>query len=342
MKRDRLHSRRSRFTPRRGRWSRGWQITIAILLTACSTNGEDVLWILPPIESADHQASSTIDRTDGDLASSSGASVGSEGPDGSWYTRPIQQAVGRIESFDRESCRWTGQDGRTRTLPANRVLTFRHRSEDPEAATLVEALDRDDFDAAFAALPAALRTRPPIHAQQDWVMRVARLAWASGRFGGAESLIKQLDVRPLPPCVVALLPLVWVPTDDATTMTRLRSVLAPDDDLDSPLVRLLRASALVYSGRSASAVEVLAPLRRHGTREEVRVLATWLSVAAQTPQDFRGHADVWIRNLSHTPVVLGDGPRRLMIHRLAGVGRESEAERLAVIDRYAWANVPPP
>ena len=305
---------------------------------------EDVLWILPStVNSAPADPSAAGDRDNVGASVDSGASVGEDNPRASWYAEPIQRTVGQIESMDSESCRWIGQDGRRRTFNADLVLAFRHRSDDPDTVALVEALDREDFDAAFAALPAALRTRPPVHAQQDWVMQTARLAWATGRLGGAEGLISQLDARPLPPCVVAKLPLVWVPPNDATTLTRLRSIAAPEDGLRSPLVRLLRAAAMVHSGRSIEANEILMPLRRQTSRADIRALAIWVSVAAMTPNDFRDQADAWVRNLDEeTPVVLSDGPRRLLIRRLSDIGRDSDARRLAVIDRYAWVNVPPP
>ncbi|TWT81755.1 hypothetical protein CA13_32080 [Planctomycetes bacterium CA13] len=244
----------------------------------------------------------------------------------SWYPQAIEVLEGEITEFDakRITIRFA-KDGKENSFSAARVLWIEPGNVSEKQAAAMAQFEQREFDKALLALLDSLKERPPIWRQQWLSMMAAQSAWRSGRSAIALELVGQLDRRPLPAMVLALLPVAWksrqVPAET------IKSALARLED-PSPAVRLVAASWLLSSGSRAEATQALKGLSRDNERPAIARLAEAVLWRTIPPPDVASLMTRLEERVDALPMVVQVGPTVSLIERLDSAGESEAAKRL--------------
>jgi hypothetical protein len=244
----------------------------------------------------------------------------------SWYPPEVTPLVGRVTRWDDRQFGFVIRGDKTETLfPAERVLWVRAGGiSKNEAAAMRQFADRN-YAEALRPLIDVLQERPPVWRQQWLSMLAAYAAWHSSREAIAMELVRQLDARPLPPLVLAFLPVRWSRSDPAATAVDHHLVSLTDP---SPAVRLVAASWLLPSRHRSRAIAALDVLIRNGKRPQIARLAAALQWQAAAPEEVVQNAGRWEAEIDSLPMVLQVGPTRTLIEKLTAAGQSAAAKRL--------------
>ncbi|TWU42696.1 hypothetical protein Poly41_09960 [Novipirellula artificiosorum] len=252
-----------------------------------------------------------------------------------WYPQAIETVSGEIAEFDaKRMVLQNRQTKQQRVVAAARVLWVEVGAKDKQQSLAIEQFMKGGFNESLRSLLETLKQRPPIWQQQWLSMMAAQAAWRSGRAAIAIKLVEQLDRRPLPPLVLAWLPVAW---SSSRVESETRKVA--DDQLDnpSPAVRLIAASWLLSSDRRDAAAQTLAGLSRDNARPEIAKLAEVLRWRTTAPPDIARQATRWQEKLDALPLVMQVGPTITLMERFEAGGLTAEATRL----RLSLQKTPP-
>lgn len=257
----------------------------------------------------------------------------------SWYPDAVRSLRGRVIDFDAKQLTLAvaNQEGNT-IIAADRVVwiepstqpsTEPSTTSDSQSA-MIQAFDGGRFRQSLAFLPEVLKSRPPIWRQQWLTMLAASAAKRSGRAKIALELVGQLDRRPLPPMVIAWLPIDWLPAGGASKSNTGASQQVASDRIgdDSALVRLVAASWLLGTAKRSVAIDQLKSLTRLDQRPTVAKLAQVLLWTTMSPPDVIQSESKWQSQLESLPMVLQVGPTLALQHKFQTSGLTESANRL--------------
>ncbi len=283
--------------------------TLAILLTIAITrcvlvcNAEDRIWLSPA------EPTSAESR---------------------WYARPVTQVTGDIVQLDQQQLRMMiAGETRESLLAAKRVLWIEPDKLPDDATKAIELYKQRKYSDSIRPFLDALNERPPVWLQQWLSMMAADAAWRGGRPTIAFELIKQLDSRPLPPVVMAWLPIDWDggAIDQRRDRTSETAALAKLAD-PSSAVRLVAASWLMRSSSRRDAVAALQKLALDNQRPTIARLAEVVSWRATLPPNIADSADRWQEKVDALPMVLQTGPLECLASLYLAAGLADKAKRL--------------
>ncbi|MFK8113568.1 MAG: hypothetical protein AB8B91_15310 [Rubripirellula sp.] len=242
-----------------------------------------------------------------------------------WYPRPIESLEGQIVDFDARQLRMIvkGDEAETQ-VAARRVLQIEPGKVSQLESEAVRLFDAGEYGQSLGKLPAVLKQRPPVWRQQWLTMMAATAAWKSGRSKIALELVTQLDQRPLPPLVLAHLPIAWKndrPNPDAISAAKTR---LPES---SAATQLVAASWLLSSPDRKNALTVLQQLKT-AERKDIAALAEVLLWRAATPPQVNEASGAWEKRIDHLPMVLQAGPIETLVDKLQAAGQSKRAKFL--------------
>ncbi|MEO1528114.1 MAG: hypothetical protein AAFX06_22000 [Planctomycetota bacterium] len=251
-----------------------------------------------------------------------------------WYPQPITTRIGEVVAFDNAQLAviLNGEAAPTR-FPAERVLDI-HSDEVPQdQREALDAFEKGDYTEAMKGFIASISNkdateRPPVWRQQWISMMAAQAAWRSGRGEIALELIEQLDKRPLPPLVWALLPIDWVGTVKTQPIFEAAAKRARSESL---AVKLVAASWLLgstkYRGAAESAIVRLVNLKA----PTISPLAAQLRWRTKTPVELRDEWPQWQSQIEALPMPLRSGPMLSLAVTTRTAGLADVARRQALI-----------
>ncbi len=246
--------------------------------------------------------------------------------DSTWYARPITQRLGEVIHLDHQQLRFKAKGHSNEMLvAAERVLWIESDNLPIQATKAIELYRAGAFGESIRPFIDALQQRPPVWRQQWLSMMAADAAWRSARPTIALELVSQLDGRPMPPIVIAQLPVDW----DGSVVDRTNETAAIEK-LESPsaAVRLVAASWLVKSRSRRQAVAVLQQLALDNQRPTIARLAEIVSWRATLPPQVAGNANAWQTKVDALPIVLQTGPLQSLVATYQSAGLDTQAKRL--------------
>jgi hypothetical protein len=255
-----------------------------------------------------------------------------------WHSRPLVTLTGTIVQFDAQQIQLLGNDQAVPTgYAADRVVdvAFTHLPEEQHEA--IEQFKRNNF---AAALPALIRcisdreagNRPPLWRQQWLSMLAAQAAMRGNRGEIAVELVKQLDARPMPLMVLALLPIDW--TGGVGEPLHEAAVQAAASD--SPAVKLVAASWLLQSREYRASAE--AALRRLANRQdhpELARLADMLLWRTRPPPEIQAEIATWEAEIQSLPMAIRTGPMICLLEVARQVGLQGVARKWELVLKHA-------
>ena len=250
--------------------------------------------------------------------------------DSGWYPEAIEIRRGRVTAFDDQQLTLVpAGDDESVSVAAERVLWIEpSRRSQQERAALRDFRERH-YGAALRPLIESLESRPAVWRQQWLLMAAAQAAWRASRPSVALELVRQLDQRPLPPLVLAWLPVAWrserlSPADQQTAAASLAD--------SSPAVRLVAASWLLASADRERAKQVLGQLAVAEDRPRIAQLAEAVLWRAALPDEALAAAEPWQRQLEALPLVLQVGPTVTLIEKLRAAGADG-----GIVEHWQWS-----
>jgi len=255
-----------------------------------------------------------------------------------WHSRPLVTLTGTIVRFDAEQIQVLGND---QTVPtgyaADRVVDIAFTQIPGDQREAIAQFQQQNF---AAALPALIRcvsdretdSRPPVWRQQWLSMLAAQAAMRSNRGEIAIELVKQLDARPMPLMVLALLPIDWT----GSVGEPLREAAVQAAASDSPAVKLVAASWLLRSREyRASADAALGRLANQRDRPELAGLAEMLRWRAKPPPEIQAGIMDWETEIQSLPMVMRTGPMICLLDVARQVGLQEVARKWELVLKHA-------
>jgi hypothetical protein len=242
-----------------------------------------------------------------------------------WYPRAIETVSGQVTQFDAEQLRLSKDSGaQSQVVPATRILWVRPDPRSELEAESMRLFAEGEYSASLLKLPEILATKPPVWRQQWITMTAAVAAWKSNRSDIALELVSQLDRRPLPPMVIAWLPIAWTNRSLPDPAVEAASQRLADP---SPLVRLVAASWLLSSPQRRQAITTLKQLEAE-PRKEIARFARILSWRTATPPEVIASSDDWQNAIESLPLVWQTGPLTLLVDKLRSANQLETANRI--------------
>ncbi|MEM8665921.1 MAG: hypothetical protein AAGG48_00290 [Planctomycetota bacterium] len=243
----------------------------------------------------------------------------------SWFAPGIQTIVGKVNRYDAQVLEIERIDSTDLTqISPDRVIWIQSAGFKQLEQPMVDLYAAGDYATSLTKLRAILEQRPAVWRQQWITMLAANAALRSGRSEIAINLVSQLDRRPLPPVVIAWLPIAWKRGVSASGVVEQAAPRLTDS---SEAVRLVAASWLISSAKRNDAITVLKQLRQ-SERREIALLAEALLWRTASPPDVKRSAEQWEKRLSAMPLVLQPGPTQTLADQFQAVGLSADAERL--------------
>lgn len=266
------------------------------------------------------------------------APAGGSGDAATWFPDAIETVSGTIVQFDADqiAIRLADQELATR-FASDRVIEVLVNAAAEDQVAAMEQFKQGAFDAALPALIRSIsepdaETRPPVWRQQWLSMLAAQAAMRSGRGEIAIELIGQLDERPLPLIVLALLPLDW----KGTAGEPLQQAAVAGARSPSPAVKLVAASWLLRSTKYRAAAETaIERLATQTERPQLARLAQQLRLRTLSPPEVKANVDRWERQLQALPIVLQTAPMVSLANTCRQLGLAERTRKWDLIIRHA-------
>ena len=199
-----------------------------------------------------------------------------------WYPQPVQTHQVDVIEFDAKQLTYAVMQSDDRvTVAADRVLWIEPAEVTSDQKAMIRLFETGEFGKSLSYLPEVLKTHPPVWRQQWLSMMASDSAYRSGRVKIALDLLDQLDRRPLPPMVIAWLPVQW--NGGAATASVQEEAGNRIND-QSPLVQLVAASWILSSPNRSVAISTLQRLTRNRDRPSVARLAQVLLWTTKPPK----------------------------------------------------------
>jgi hypothetical protein len=288
--------------------SQVWFLLVALSITGLdaaepSGEGVDQVWLAPP-----QRTQTTSD----------------------WYPQAIEILAGRVIDLDAKHLQFLSTDDDSDIIVAAERVLWIEPAEVPEGQrTMIALFENGEFGKSLAHLPDVLKARPPVWRQQWLTMMSACAAQFSDRPNIALELVDQLDRRPLPPLVIAWLPIHW---DGAPPSQAMLDEASRRIDDDSSLVQVVVASWLLSSPQRQVAIDRLRSLTQNSDRMHVARLAQVLLWTTQPPSKVIESEFKWLAQIESLPMVLQPGPSMALQRKLRTAGQLDSANRLR------WSN----
>jgi hypothetical protein len=249
-----------------------------------------------------------------------------------WEPRPIEKFVGTITVLDRDRCEIEFSSGERQAFAAHRVVSACPESMSPAEEAWIAAWQSQDHAGVVRHLPDALKSRPPVWRQQWMTAVTVDACFRTGRESVGFDFIAQLDRLPLPPMVVAALPIHWQ-TENCSDEVYSNALKRLGDP--SPLVRLIGASYLLAGNDVDAARQAMSGLASQREHPTIMAYAKILLACTADPADLKEQSRDIEAQLERLPIVLQDGPRTLVIQKFKNAGLSNQARQLALTAQYA-------
>ncbi|WP_146532817.1 hypothetical protein [Rubripirellula reticaptiva] len=243
-----------------------------------------------------------------------------------WYPRAITIVEGAVVDFDHQQLRVIAAGDEAETIvSARRVIWIEPGAVSSEQADAIEQYESGNYANALSALPAILKQRPPVWRQQWLTMMAANAAWKTSRADIALELVSQLDRRPLPPLVIAWLPVAWKNGGQSAVVVQAAKARLQDPSL---AVQLVAASWLLSSADRSEATSVLQSLATQTDRTDIARQAKCLAWRTATPPQVAASSQRWQQELMKLPMVWQVGPTVTLVDKFQSAGQDESAKRL--------------
>ena len=243
-----------------------------------------------------------------------------------WYPKPVTKVLGKVVTLDNKQLAVliVGDEVPSR-MAAYRVLWIEPGKRSQTESNALQLFADRDYASALRPLLDSLEDRPPVWRQQWLSMLAAYAARQSDRGEIALELVGQLDARPLPPYVLAWLPVEWRNSRQSAA-----SIEAAKTKLNSQsaAVRLVAASWLIGSSHRDAAETTLKRLSNDGKRPFIAQLAEAVLWRAATPPQIAAQSATLQERLDSLPMVLQTGPMITLFEKFQAAGLEQEAKNL--------------
>jgi hypothetical protein len=249
-----------------------------------------------------------------------------------WDARPIEKFVGTITVLDRDRCEIEFTSGERQSFAAHRVVSAIPESMTPAEEAWMSAWKSKDHAGVLRHLPEAMKSRPPVWRQQWMTAVTADACFRTGRESVGFDFIAQLDRLPLPPMVIAALPIAWKTEQPSSELNSnaLKRLTDP-----SPLVRLIGASQVLAANDVDTAKRTLSELAGQRQHAVVMTYAKILLACSASPAELKENSKDIEAQLERLPIVLQDGPRALLIEEFKSAGLMDQARQLSLTAQYA-------
>ncbi|QDT01659.1 hypothetical protein K227x_00260 [Rubripirellula lacrimiformis] len=235
-----------------------------------------------------------------------------------WYPQPIAKTDGEVVDLDATQLRLIVAGDEVETIvAASRVIWIQPGDVSSHQSEAVSDFFAGRFAESLKALPEVLKQRPPVWRQQWLTMMGAEAARRTSRGQIALELVSQLDARPLPPLVIAWLPIAW---QNGSASADLISAAKGRLNDPSPAVRLVAASWLLSSPHRADAITVVDAITSDTSRPRLAQLAACLRWRSASPPEVKQSYQQWQSNVQSMPMVLQVGPTMTLIDKLGAAG----------------------
>ncbi|MEM9589504.1 MAG: hypothetical protein AAGA03_19635, partial [Planctomycetota bacterium] len=215
-----------------------------------------------------------------------------------WFPDSIRQVSGKIQSLNDQQLQIiVGASASPRTYAADRVLWIRPGSLSPAQQAAWGDFSAGDYRAAAPALIRSVDTSTPVWMQQ-WISMAA--AQATFRLGNGKTtleIVRQLDRAPLPPLVLAWLPIAW---SRHRALPSLADSARSVDPKSGPAAELVAASWLLASDRRAASAR-LERLANRNDRPRIAALARSVRWQLATPPQVSESSARWNQQLEAMP-----------------------------------------
>lgn len=247
-----------------------------------------------------------------------------------WYPSPLKTLVGTVQQFDGDQIAVLvdGESVPTR-FASQRVMQVELTTTPDDQQQALALLRQKQYRAALPALVQSISehdasTRPPVWRQQWLSMLAAQAAMRSGRGEIALELVGQLDSRPLPAMVLAMLPIDWTGDSDDQSLLDFAVKRASSDSL---AVKLVAASWLLRSPKYRAAAEsALQRLSAQTERKWIAAFARQQLWRTKTPPEMESRLKQWEDEINAMPMVLRTGPMVSVLNLTRQAGLK-DAER---------------
>ncbi|WP_436714548.1 hypothetical protein U8335_16000 [Roseiconus lacunae] len=257
-------------------------------------------------------------------------------PETRWYASPVKTVTGVVEQIDEHQISIL-VDGQTiaQRHSAARLISIEPLDLPDDQRQAIDAFGRQAYTDALTGLIRSVSEkevsqRPPVWRQQWLSMLASQAAMRSGRGEISLELVNQLDSRPLPQVVVALLPIDWTGTAEGTLFDSAAKMASSP----SLAVKLVAASWLLRSPKYRPAAETaIKRLSKQSDRPVIAMLATQLAWQTNSPAKLSEDFGVWRSSIDSLPMSLQTGPLILISStaRRLGLKDESKALNLSLI-----------
>ncbi|OYP37045.1 hypothetical protein CGZ80_06750 [Rhodopirellula sp. MGV] len=255
-----------------------------------------------------------------------------------WYPHALLELTGQLQTLDQDqvSIITAGQSVPERYAAARLVSAELLQVPDDQQRAIQSFRDGEMTKALTELVNVVSspdpQSRPAVWRQQWLSMLASQAAMRSGRGEIALELVKQLDKRPLPMFVIALVPVDWT----GVAGDNLFEPAAAMASSESLLVKLVAASWLIRSPKYRAAAEAaLTRLAAQQDRPVVAKLAAHLAWRSKSPTETK---DTFSRERSvvdQLPLALQTGPLLSLLDVARRTSQPDEVKELELALRYA-------
>ncbi|MEL6896636.1 MAG: hypothetical protein AAFP90_11080, partial [Planctomycetota bacterium] len=171
--------------------------------------------------------------------------------------------------------------------------------------------------------------QPRLAWMTQWVgVRLIAAGYLAGQWEQTFNLVSQIDQRPLPPFLLAELPLMWMRAEHPQTAAAARVAAAPWTSKGTPATRLLAASILQHDPADKTGIATLRALAGDTNRPLLARYAQVLIWRNETPPSVLRNWKQWKRKCDALPIAMQQGPLALVADRLQTGGKSVDARPL--------------
>ena len=242
-----------------------------------------------------------------------------------WYPGGVEPVAAKVIQFDANQLRYMVRGAETESsIAAQRVIWIEPEKRSAIELEMLRRFKQGRYAESLQKLPECLEQRPPVWHQQWMTMMASVAAYRCGRCKISLELVSQLDRSPLPPVVLAWLPIDWQ-NGRPSAAAQAQAIARLNDS--SPVVQLVAASWLLSSRNRSESLAVLAALTK-SERTEISTFAEVLRWRAATPPEVIESAKGWQQAVDRMPMVWQVGPTKTLIDKFQSAGLTDQANRL--------------
>lgn len=244
----------------------------------------------------------------------------------SWFPGSITQHKGIIKSLDHLALRMIVDESPTETtFAAHRVLWIEFGKVSEKESSLTTLFREQKRPESLLLLRDVLREPLPRWRKKWRMIQAANSMWNVTGDSSAFQMMSAIGSEPLPPLILASLPVAWTRSNSERTELNVGQFEANVKTPEQRLVFLSWRLRALGRDRAIAAIEMLT---NDKTRPYVGKLADTLRWRLANPNEVRENAKLWEAKIDALPMVLQVGPTLMLIEKLEAAGLAEDAKRL--------------